>query len=390
MNPYQNLFPQQLESKKPAVNPLLEEEALASEQPDLLKMLKASGPVRKPAMVAPAPSGDDLQSLMDYQIAMQDQVQPQPKVSASNVAKYGEALRATPEWKRQEQGLGNLEAIVGIDAQKNANRQSIDLSPLGAYFDYQNALRGKPTQLAKSFQVAPAEDDSLKNLAELQRRRGDMSKGLVEGIKALAPKESSGLGQDRLEGVNFSRVIGEKHKMFDNSDKALGALNTLVRELGEQIPSDLNRLQIQRAMADMNGMRPALAEVMMESGNQTLFNKMQQIIDKNFTKGSHLTETDLKEFWESARSSLAAIKTDRRGRAEQLKAIADGYKVSPEKLKKIIHQRYIDYGTTSNLEDMPMELPKKGAHGAAPEAPKKPSLSPEDMQAIMDAVNGGN
>jgi hypothetical protein len=272
---------------------------------------------------------------------------------------------------------------INLDAQNNAKKMSVDLSPLGAYFDYQNAQRGAPTNIAKSLAAEPIQQTPLRDLAELQRRRGDMTKELT----TLISKSGGGstLGQDRLEGVNFSRVLGEKHKMFDNSDKALGALNTLVRELGEQIPSDLNRLQIQRAMADMNGMRPALAEVMMESGNQSLFNKLQQVIDKNFTKGSQVSDTDIKEFWESARSSLNAIKTDRRIRAEQLKSIAEGYHVPSEKLKKIIHQRYIDFGSTSDLENMPAEPPKKGSHGAAP-APKD-NPKPSSADDLWDEVS---
>lgn len=330
-------------------------------------------------------------------------------IDENDVNVIGDAFRGTPEWQRQAAGLDDLEKLIGLQAQRNASKTSVDLSPLGAYLDYQNTLRGKPTNLAQGLKMAPVADTSLQDMSEVQRRRGDMAKELINTIKAAKvgqivtqdgqivgytgglniPKPSNpSTGQARLDQSNWRLALAEKHKLFDKSDAAMGSLNTLVREMGEQIPSDLNRIQIQRAMVDMNGMRPALAEVMMEAGNQTLYNKMGQIMDKYFTKGTHLTDRDLKEFWESARSSLKALQADRAKRAAQLRDNVSGYGVDDRTFQKIVSPDYVKHGTTSNLENMPEQLPKPHKIGEAPAA-KKGSLSAEDIAAIMKAVNTG-
>jgi hypothetical protein len=139
-------------------------------------------------------------------------------------------------------------------------------------------------------------------------------------------------------------------------------------------------------MVDMQGMRPALAEVQMEAGNQSLWNKLNQMWDKNIASGANLSTQDLKEFWQSARSTLKAMQTERRGKAAQLKAIADGYHVSPEKLATIVHPKYVDYGLTGDLEGMPETLPAKPGHGAPKPTPKD-NPKPSSADDLWDEVS---
>ncbi len=333
-------------------------------------------------------------------------------IGRQEVEDIGGAFRSTPEWQRQERGLDDLEQLIGFQAQANAGKNSVDLSPLGAYLDYQNTLRGKPTNLAQSLKMAPVGDSSIKDMAEVQRRRADMSKEMINAIKAAkvgqivtengqylgtiggiqVPRPSSSTGQASLDSRNWMNAVREKHRLFDKPDVALNALNTVVRELGDQIPSDMNRLKIQKAMIDMNGMRPALAEVMMEGGNQTLMNRLQAVWDRNIAKGTSVTTQDVEEFWHSARAALKAMKYDRLQRAQQLRATVSELGVDESRFDKLASPQYIDRGYTSHLEGELPEKAPKGTYNTEKDAPKNKNsnkMGREQMLEAMKKVNRG-
>jgi len=304
----------------------------------------------------------------------------------------GDSLRQLPEWQRQSQGLNDLDTLVKLEAQNKAKKFDVDLSPLGSYLDAQNSRFGEKSNYAEGLKGQPVENDALKNNAEIQRRRADQAKEFINAIKAAkfgqtidengVQRSNTPLNiniqQGRLDQNAWARAVAEKHKLFDKSDQAMNSLSTVLRELKGGIASDKNRLAIQRAMIDMQGNRPALAEVLMDSGNLSLLNRLDKVITKA-TQGTSITDTDAAEFKESANSALKAMGSDRRNRAKMLSDTVSGFGIGPDQIGKLTPDDYIQGSYAANLRDP-----------EATQAPTSGAIDPVLMEKLKGIVNKGN
>jgi hypothetical protein len=105
-------------------------------------------------------------------------------IGAPEIKSVAEAYGGSDAWKRQAAGLDDLEHLIALDAKRKAAQSSVDLSPMGAYVDAQNSLYGKKSNYATALKGTPIEETSLKDMGEIQRRRADMAKELINAVKS--------------------------------------------------------------------------------------------------------------------------------------------------------------------------------------------------------------
>lgn len=317
-------------------------------------------------------------------IASQQQAMPaDPKVAAQR----GQALRQSPEWQRQSQGLDQLQHLVSLEAMNNAKKTSVDLSPLGAYLDYQNSLRGKPTNIAKSAQVAPIEETSIKDLGEIQRRRGDMVKELAGVLKQPAGSVN---GPNNLHFRETSALRKYTDNLFKEPAHQLSVINNMVDRVKSENPSYIGALPAKLEQMDTGQQRVLLGLIGMETYDNSAPAKLSQYL-KTLSSGQLSDHTKallidrLNRSADDAHLNLQALEEDARAYANTLPSVGgsdiEGIVGSKIKTIKKANPRAMAAGGAGE------KFVEGGS--AAPEAPKKPSLSAEDMQQIMNAVNGG-
>lgn len=220
----------------------------------------------------------------------------------------GDEFRNTPEWQRQDRGLNDLEHLVQLDAHRNASKSNVDLSALGAYEDAQNSRYGIKSNLQSGLKGAPIEDTSLKDMGEIQRRRGDMAKELINSVKATKfgqtiiqdsdgnsylggiqiPKPSNpSSGQNlRLREVNALRKYTDA--TFKEPEHQLSTINNMISRIESENPSYIGALPAKLEQMDTGNQRVLLGLIGMETYDQSAPARLAQYL-KKLTNGT-LTE----------------------------------------------------------------------------------------------------
>ena len=278
-------------------------------------------------------------------------------ISPQDISSIGGSIRDTPEWKRQAQGLDDLDALTQLEAQRKANKFNVDLSPLGAYLDYQNTLQGRPTNLAASLKGQPAEETSIKDLGDIQRRRADQAKELINTIKAAKlgqlvtqngeawnwvlqpPKPTSAIGNERLANTKRQQFTQWADGLYKPSDMQKSAHDTLIAILQKNNPADIGRIPMKRAIADMQGAgRVAVQEMSMEGFSKSF----QDTWGRKFQsfKDGTLPEKDIKDLLAAMGTEAEQWETARKNRTKQMKQRAPVYGVSESEVKQLYPEDY--------------------------------------------------
>lgn len=317
-------------------------------------------------------------------------------LDANDIETVGGAIRGTPEWQRQNKGLDDLEYLTGLEAQKNAKKFSADLSPLGAYLDYQNGLHGKPTNLEKGLHMAPLEDTSLKDMGEIQRRRADMAKELINTIKAskvgqIVTQDGQVVGY--TGGIQMPRPINpsaganlnlrrvqaltkETDSTFKENDEALKALNQAAERVATNNPSAIASLPLVLEKMDSGSTRMMAAAIGMElkGGDASWPAQLRQGLQTMST--GTLSPHAQQVFKERFKEAAVRAQQERDAKREHLNSYADALGSTPEERAQIVESHY--------------KIPVKGYPTASGMGAGK-NLSPEDekahMKMFLDMVN---
>jgi len=267
-------------------------------------------------------------------------------IDKNDVEAIGGAFRETPEWQRQERGLDDLESLIGLEAQRNAQKTSVDLSPLGAYLDYQNTLSGRPTNLARGLKMDPLQDTSIKDMGEIQRRRGDMAKELINTIKAskvgqivtqdgqvlgytggvnVPRPASSSSGQNlRLREVNALRKYTDAS--FKEPEHQLSAINSMISRIASENPAYIGALPAKLEQMDTGNQRILLGLIGMETYDQSAPARLSQYL-KTLTNGTLTDHTKallldrLKRSAEDTKLKMASAEEDVRDFSKSLRSL---------------------------------------------------------------------
>lgn len=293
----------------------------------------------------------------------------------------GGAARSTPEWQRQEQGLKDLDKVIELEALRNSKKTSVDLSPLGSYLDYQNRLSGTPTDLASSLKGEKIEDDSFKNMSEVQRRNADMAKELINTVKAgkigqyvvqdgkvigysgglNIPKPSNPLGLEKFQDQKEKRFLAWSDGLLKQSDGQKAGLDSVKGILYHNNPADIGRIPLKLAIADMQGAgRVAVQEIMMEYGSPAFLEKYGNKLSL-WGKGK-MSGTYKQQFEERIAKELGEWDTKRKNMFNHIRSRAGAFGVPVDRLKELYPADY---------EESSYSKPPVKDAGKAPAPPAK-------------------
>jgi hypothetical protein len=265
----------------------------------------------------------------------------------NDINTIGNAIRKTPEWQRQEQGLDDIESLIALEAQSNAKKNSVDLSPLGAYLDYQNTLRGTPTELAKSLKMAPVEDTTLKDMGEIQRRRADLSKELINTVKAskmgqVVTQDGQVIGyaggitpnnlpmqMARMRQSDVAALKRATDTAFKDNDEQLKIINSVAERIKSNTPSEIGALRATLEVMDTGSKRILAGILGMEAYDQALDAEISQWFKTKFSgtltpHSQKVLLTRMQNAAARARQERAAKEADLREYAKSLRALQPG------------------------------------------------------------------
>lgn len=251
-------------------------------------------------------------------------------ISPDDIESIGGAVRATPEWQRQSAGLDDLDNLVQLQAHRNAQKHSLDLSPLGAYLDYRNAQSGTPTKIAPELKGQEIEDNSLKDMGEIQRRRADLSKELVNTIKAakvgtfsaqdaynyaynggISPN-TVGMQQSRMHDSDVKELKRATDMAFKDNDEQYKTLNSLFERVQGNNPADIGAIPAILEVADTGSKRILAGILGMEKYDPSIQGSLGQWFATNF-KGK-LSEHSQQMLMNRLKSGLERVAQERQAK----------------------------------------------------------------------------
>ncbi len=94
--------------------------------------------------------------------------------------------------QKQEADLNGLQQLLAAQGRANLGRSNLDLSPLLALADARNAEMGNKTDLAGGYKKPEDQTGKFTEFAaELQKRRGDLGKAILENVKSAKAGSSA-------------------------------------------------------------------------------------------------------------------------------------------------------------------------------------------------------
>ncbi len=295
-------------------------------------------------------------------------------MSPQEIETQRNAIASTPEWKQQAEGLNDLEHLIALKAQREAQKTHLDLSPLGAYLDYQNTLTGHPTNLAAGLKGSPEDEPSLKEMGEIQRRRADMAKELIStlraskvgqivtqdgqilsGISGVAPMNTAGhsIASARLRDSEKNKFFSWADTVLKDSDKQKAGLDSLSQILKVNNPASVGRIPLKRAIGDMSGNgRVAVQEVMMETGSPAFKDKFGQMLN-TWVNGT-ISDRNKQLLEDAMTDDIKQWGDARQNRFKQIKSRAPVYGVGEGDINMAYPQDYQE-GSYSRSEKAPVK-----------------------------------
>ncbi len=293
------------------------------------------GPAQKAAAAVQELRGAGVGKIGD-KASVEEKVKTDTRKINPNIQDIGQIaaeMRGLPEWQQQQKGLNDISHLLGLEAQRNAAKTSVDLSPIGAYEDMINSKYGTKSNLAKSWQMAPIEDTSIKDLSEVQRRRADMAKELINAVRAThvgqnitqdtngntwvgglqVPKPDNGALNNRLANTQRQQFTQMGDKILENSNKQKAGLDSLGAILGSNNPASIGRVPLKRAVADVAGNgRVNMYDMFVESGSQAFITKNLQKLET--LKSGKMTPENLDLLTDALYDDMQQWKTDRKNK----------------------------------------------------------------------------
>lgn len=178
--------------------------------------------------------------------------------------------------RMQEKGLDKMQALLGMDAEYQKNKNHMDFTPIAALADAQNASRGNPTNLAASMKAPENNNNFMAYADEIQKRRADIQKSITEGIKA----QKSGSTMDMLTQAMLDKTTaGQNNPVRDYNQQMemqkLRAQDAQAARAHQQILNKLsNDKQLQTELQTYNGLGTGLSVI------QNAKNITPQIVDE--------------------------------------------------------------------------------------------------------------
>lgn len=279
-------------------------------------------------------------------------------IDPKDIENIGNAVRSTPEWQRQAKGLDDLDSLIQLQAQRNASKSNIDLSPLGAYLDYNNSLNGYgKTNLAAGLKPQEIEDTSFKDLGDIQRRRADLAKELVNTIKAskvgtysaqdlynygfnggVQPMNPFGAAHLNLSGVAALKKATDSS--FKDNDEQLKAINVISQRIANSAtnPSEAGSLPALLEVMDTGSKRILAGVLGMEGYDPSIPGLLKGAIAKA-TAG--MIPAEQRAFLQNRLQKAAQRARDERdSRAADLREYAKSLPVSPKDVSNIVDSHY--------------------------------------------------
>lgn len=194
---------------------------------------------------------------------------------------------------KQQQGLDSMKGLLGLQAQANAKRSTMDWTPLAALADQWTQRNGAPSNLAASATKPTDTATPFFNAAdELQKRQADIQKAIADSVKNqkdgsiqsqyladLAAKNAAsitpvkGASQEQQQFLN--RVTHDASKLRDR-DEIVANLSNMLSSWNptsdKGIPVILTRA--------LEGARPQLAAIAADSGDPSLGQKWDSLIER--------------------------------------------------------------------------------------------------------------
>lgn len=312
-------------------------------------------------------------------------------LDANDIDTVGSAIRGTPEWQRQSRGLDDLEYLTGLEAQRNANKFSADLSPLGAYLDYQNTLHGKPTNLEKGLHMAPLEDTSLKDMGEIQRRRADMAKELINTIKASKvgqivtqdgqvvgytggvqiPKPNNPTSNANLGMRAIQNLKKASDAAFKDNDEQYKTLNSLIERVKGNNSADIGAIPAILEVADTGSKRILAGILGMEKYDPSIAGSLGQWFSTNF-KGK-LSEHSQQVLMTRLQAALERARQERGAKEAEVRQYAKSLPVQPSDVENIVGAH--------------AKMPGKGYPTASGSGKNNPDDEKAHMKMFLDMIN---
>ena len=313
-----------------------------------------------------------------------------------------EMFRSTPEWQNQVKGIEDMDKLLALDMQRKAGKTSLDLSPLGAYIDQQNARAGERTNYAGVLKGAPQEEMPMDQAAEIQRRRADLTKELLTGTRAAkvgqivsqdgtvidtkaetTPHKTavSNIASQRLHDTNRNKFFSWADSTLKDSDKQKAGLDSLAEILRVNNPASIGRIPLKRAISDMGGNgRVAVQEVMLEVGSQAFKDRWAASLSK-WVNGT--LDARNKELLENAvADDFIQWRTGRKNRFDQIKSRAKVYGVSVDDLAQAYPEEYRGGSYSRGVEETEKEKNKA-------KEKQSPKMDKDTMADILKKVNQG-
>lgn len=315
-----------------------------------------------------------------------------------DIETVGGAIRNTPEWKQQAEGLGDLEHLIALNAQREAKKTHVDLSPLGAYVDYQNSQMGHPTNLAANLKGTPQEETSLKEMGEIQRRRADMAKELINTIKASkmgqivtqeggqsgfsAGVSPSAMAMQRahlgLQGVEQLKKATDS--AFKDNDEQLKAINVIAQRIANSKvnPSEGGSIPALLEVMDTGSKRILAGVLNMEGYDPSISGQFKAGLQKYI----HGTTVEEQRGYLLDRLKQAAIRAreERDAKADDLRQYARSLPVNPFDVQNIVESRY-------KMSDKGYKTAAETSRGEA--KPKDEQSEFQKFQQMMEAHDKG-
>lgn len=219
-----------------------------------------------------------------------------------------EMLRSQPEYQDQKASIDRLQDLMGMTAQVHPKGNSW-IQPLLALSDAQNG-----GHMAQSYQPGVSQksinDDLLKYQDEIAKRKQDLNKSLMGGLKDLKSGQQTDNSQNAfMNGMNLGAMGGgladvRRNNLIANSGAAFDNDKIAVKMIQSNNGLD-------RALNMIDGKVPI---------NTSLFNVLQQDMINSMAPGGAATEGKVhREMVETALGALNTLNTKYRGKIDDLR-----------------------------------------------------------------------
>lgn len=191
--------------------------------------------------------------------------------------------------RMQQKGLDRMQALLGMEASYQKDKNHMDYSPLAALADQWNARSGNPSNFAASMPKPDNSNESFMKYAdEIQKRQADVQKSIQEGVKA----QKGGSTMDLLTQAVLNRNNADQNNPTRDYNAqvqatALRAQDAQAARAHQQILNKLsNDKQLQTELQTYNGLGTGLS-VIQNAKNITpqIVDEAQQAIKQSMSMG---------------------------------------------------------------------------------------------------------